>query len=166
MAFHGHLVMRTCGDAFGNVEDAMRIAMAIALPIAALGAGAIAEAKEASLLQLGEYRVAVRIELPHLEHVAGAKVDTICVTAGDTGTHGLMALSDHNPLRQCPASNVLQSSDSLTFDIVCPGSDAAVGAARYTMQADSFDGAITVKMGGKNMTMIERQSGRRVGNCK
>ena len=144
----------------------MKIAMMIALPIAVLGAGTLAGAKDASLLQPGEYRVTIGLQLPHMEGVAGAEVHTICVRAGDTGTHGLVALSDHNPLRQCPASNVLQSRDGLRFDIVCPGSDAAVGTAQYTMQAHRFDGAITVKMGGKNMTMTERQSGRRVGYCK
>jgi hypothetical protein len=60
---------------------------------------------------------------------------------------------------------VRRDGDTLTYDIVCAGSDAPVGAAKYTLRAESFEGAIVVKMGGKNMTMIERQSGRRVGGC-
>jgi uncharacterized protein DUF3617 len=145
----------------------MRQAM-IALPMAAvLGAGALAAGAKDAALQPGEYQVTTQLELPHIEDLRSAlRVDSICVTAGDAGTHGLVSLSHHNPLRKCPASNVLQNGDTLTFDIVCPGSDAAVGAARYTMRAQHFDGAIVVKMGGKNMTMVERQSGRRVGTCK
>jgi hypothetical protein len=151
----------------GHKEDTMKQVM-IALPIAAvLGAGALAAAKDAALLRPGEYRVTIRVDLPHIEDVGSAtKVDSICVTAGDAAMRGLAALSDLNPLRKCPTSNVLQNGDTLSFDIVCPGNDAAVGIARYTMQADYFDGTITVKMGGKNMTMIERQSGRRIGDCK
>jgi len=134
---------------------------------AALSAGALAGADRAEPLLPGKYLVTVRLELPHIEDVPGAtREERICVTAGDAGTHGLVVLSDHNPLRSCPASNVLQNGDSLTFDIICPGGDAAVGSARFTMRAEHFDGAITVKMGGKNMTMIERQSGRRIGNCR
>jgi Protein of unknown function (DUF3617) len=141
----------------------------IAFPIAALlGANALAGAKDAALLlRPGEYRVTVRVELPHIEDMGGASgVDSICVTAGGAAPHGLAALSNLNPLRRCPSSNLHQSGDTLAFDIVCPGNDAAVGTARYTVRADAFDGAIAVKMGGKNMTMIERQSGRRVGDCR
>lgn len=145
----------------------MRKAM-IALPLAGIfAAGALAGAEEAALLQPGEYQVSIRLELPHMEDMGRATaVASICVMAGDAGTYGLFVLSDLNPLRKCPASNVRRDGDTLTYDIVCPGSDAPVGSASYTMRAERFDGAIAVKMGGKNMTMIERQSGRRVGNCK
>jgi hypothetical protein len=133
---------------------------------AILGAGALS-AEETALLQPGEYQVIVRVQLPHIEDMSDAtKVDNICVTAGDAGTGGLAVLSHINPLRKCPTSNVRQSGDTLTFDIVCAGSDAAVGSAKYTMRAEHFDGSIAVKMGGKNMTMIEHQSGRRIGDCK
>jgi uncharacterized protein DUF3617 len=145
----------------------MKKAMMSLATAAILGAGAVAEAEEAALLQPGEYLVTIRLELPHIEDVAGTtKVGSTCVTVVDAETRGLVVLSELNPLRQCPASNVLQDGDTLTFDIVCPGTDAAVGSARYIMWAERFDGAITVRMGGKNMTMIERQSGRRAGNCK
>lgn len=145
----------------------MKMAM-IALPMAAIvAAGARAQGERPPLLQPGEYQVTIRLELPHMADVAGAsKVDSICVTAGDAGAHGLAVLSELNPVRKCSVSNVLQTGDTLTFDIICPGGDAAVGSAKYTMRAEGFDGAITVKMGGKNMTLIERQSGRRMGNCK
>jgi uncharacterized protein DUF3617 len=145
----------------------MTKAMIVLPMVAILGTRALAGVEEAPLLQPGEYQVTVRLELPHIEVTSGAlKVDHICVTAGDADAHGLVVLSDLNPLRKCPASNVRRNGDTLDFDIVCPGGDAAVGSARYTIRAEHFDGAIAVKMGGKNMTMIERQSGRRVGNCR
>jgi uncharacterized protein DUF3617 len=125
-----------------------------------LGAG------DAAFLQPGEYQVSVRLELPHVEDAGGAtKPVSLCMTADAAGAHGLRVLSDSNPLRTCPVSNVRRSEDTLTFDIACAGGDAATGAARYTLRPESFEGSIAVKMGGKNMTMIERQSGRRVGGC-
>jgi len=147
--------------------DRMKKAViALAIP-GLLGASALAGPQEPEVLRPGQYQVTVRVELPHIEDTGVAtKVDSICVTDASIGRHGLPALSGLNPLRKCPASNVLQKGGTLSFDIVCPGNDAAVGAARYTVQADRFDGAIAVRMGGKNMTMIERQTGRRVGNCK
>jgi hypothetical protein len=140
----------------------------IACSLAAVfGGGVPAGAEEAAPLQPGEYQVTIRLDLPHIEETGLAtKVASICVLVGDAGAQGLSVLSDVNPLRKCPPSNVRRNGDTLTFDIVCPGSDAAVGSASYTMRVEHFDGAITVKMGGKNMTMIERQSGRRVGDCK
>jgi hypothetical protein len=123
-----------------------------------LGAGAPA-------VEPGEYEVSVRLELPHLEDVAATKFARNCVTGDEDGTHGLVVLSDNNPLAHCPASNIHEDGGILTFDIVCPGGNAAIGWAKYTMRPQGFDGAIAMKMGGKNMTMTERQSGRRIGSC-
>jgi hypothetical protein len=139
-----------------------------ALPILAnLCAGSTAGAEEPVLPRVGRYEVTVKVELPHIEDAGLAtQVQSICVAAGDIERRGLPALSDLNPLRKCAASHVLWNGETLSFDIVCPGNDAAVGTARYTIAAERFDGAIAVKMGGKNMTMVERQSGRRVGDCR
>jgi hypothetical protein len=113
----------------------------------------------------GEYEVSVRLELPHLEDMATTKLARICVTGGEGGTHGLAVLGGNNPLARCPASNIHEDGGVLTFDIVCPGGNAATGSAKYTLRAQGFDGAIAMKMGGKNMTMTERQLGRRIGSC-
>jgi len=131
-----------------------------------LGAGPAA-GTEGLLLQDGAYEVSVRLELPHVEDTGvAARLGRICVKADGAGTRGLAALGDGNPLRSCPASNVRHDGAILTFDIVCPGGDGAVGAARYIVWAERFEGSIAVKMGGKNMTMLERQSGRRIGGCE
>jgi hypothetical protein len=124
--------------------------------------GASAHGQEASGLQSGQYEVTVRLELRHVE-MAAPKVATICVT--ETGTRGLIVLSENNPLARCPASSVRQEGDTLTFEIVCPGRNQAVGSARYTVAPRHFTGVIAMKMGGKNMTMTEHQVGRRIGNC-
>lgn len=145
----------------------MSTAMLTLAVLALLSSGGPGRAQGGARLLPGDYQVTIRVELPHMEDVGHSTeaVYHICVTAGDVGTHGLAALSELNPLRDCPPSSVHHKGDTLTFNIVCPGSDAAVGSAKYTLQDERFAGSITVKMGGKNMTMVERQSGRRVGNC-
>ena len=136
------------------------------LAITALVPGGAARADAAALLQAGAYEVSVRLELPHLEDAGATRTVTICVsTEGAAGTHGLVVLSENNPLTRCPATNARQQGDTLTFDIVCPGGNAAVASARYVLGPDTFQGRIAMKMGGKNMTMTETQSGRRVGTC-
>ncbi|WP_334150494.1 DUF3617 domain-containing protein [Hyphomicrobium sp.] len=112
----------------------------------------------------GAYEVEMRLELPHVEDMAVSKTATICVT--DSETHGIAVLSDNNPLTRCPASNIRHQGDTLTFDLVCEGRNQAIAWAKFTLGPDRFRGAFDMKMGGKNMTMSERQSGHRVGDCK
>ena len=118
------------------------------------------------LLAAGRYDVDVRLELPHVEDLNMKKTAAICVMPdGGDGSRGLTVLGDNNPLSRCPASNVHQDGSVLTFDIVCEGINAARASASYTLAETTFRGRITMKMGGKNMTMSETQVGRRVGAC-
>jgi len=127
---------------------------------------ALAAAADPAALQDGRYEVNVRLELPHLENTGASRVARICVTSDDPGgNHGLVVLSDNNPLAKCPALNIRENGNTLTFDIICPGGNAAIASAKYIVAAQRFEGRITMKMGGKNMTMTETQSGHRVGEC-
>lgn len=121
-------------------------------------------AGERTMLAPGEYEVEMRLELPHVEDMNAQKRVKVCITDG--GTHGIAVLSENNPLARCPASNIKQSDDELAFDLVCEGHNQAIAKAKFQLWPDRFAGAIDMKMGGKNMTMTERQSGRRVGDCK
>ena len=145
----------------------LAIALSAALTAAALMAptlmaGAGAHGEDRPVQQPGEYEVTVRLELRHVA-MAVPKVATICVS--ETGTRGLVVLSENNPLARCPASDIRQDGDTLTFEIICPGGNQAVGSARYTIAPQRFTGVIAMKMGGKNMTMTEYQVGRRIGSC-
>ena len=123
-------------------------------------------ADDLPLLQAGSYEVQVSLELPHVEDTGAKKTANICVTRPErSDNRGLVVLSENNPLGHCPASNFHQEGDTLTFDIACPGGNAAIASAKYVLGARSFQGRISMKMGGKNMTMTETQTGRRVGDC-
>lgn len=139
------------------------------LSLALTFAGAISAGADANQqdLQQGAYEVSVRLELPHLDSSAAMKIASICVPAEEVSASlGLTVLSDNNPLSACPISNVQRDGGILSFDIVCPGVNAASASAVYNLQADRFAGRITMKMGGKNMTMTEVQTGRRSGSCR
>jgi len=130
---------------------------------ATLMVNASAHGEDTPRLQPGAYEVTVRLELRHVA-MAAPTVATICVR--ETGTRGLMVLSENNPLARCPASDIRQDGDTLAFEIVCPGGNQAIGSARYTLAPQHFTGVIAMKMGGKNMTMTEYQDGRRIGPCE
>lgn len=114
----------------------------------------------------GAYEVEVRLELPNLPDMTANRTAAICLAGNESDTHlGLVVLSENNPLASCAKRAVARSGNRLTFDIACDGGNAATGNAVYTIARDSFQGRITMKMGGKNMTMTETQRGRRTGDC-
>lgn len=135
------------------------ICLALILASAPLRQGYAGE----DLLAAGRYDVDVRLELPHVEDLNMKKTTAICVMPD--GSRGLAVLGDNNPLSRCPASNVRQDGSVLTFDIVCEGANGARASASYSLSETAFRGRITMKMGGKNMTLSETQVGRRVGAC-
>ena len=121
-------------------------------------------ASAANGLEPGAYDIAVRLELPHVEDSGATRTTTLCI-ARDRPALGLKVLSANNPLANCPASSIVATDAELTFEIACPGGNAAVASARYKLNGDRFQGRISMKMGGKNMTMTETQAGRRTGLC-
>jgi hypothetical protein len=139
-------------------------AASVLIAAASLAASAQAGQGEA-LLQAGTYEVQVRLELPNvLSWTAAASTATVCLPA-DGANGALPVLSSNNPLAKCPASNVERDGAALRFDIFCPGRNAARGRAAYRLMPEAFEGRIAMVMGGKNMTMTEVQTGRRVGRC-
>ena len=136
-----------------------------ALVLAGALAGIAQAGPEDVALEAGAYEVRVRLELPNVRHGA-ATTATICVPyAGGTSGAPFPVLSGNNPLARCPASNLRRDGATLTFDILCEGRGSAWGRAVYRFGPGTFEGRIAMVMGGKNMTMTEVQSGRRVGPC-
>lgn len=141
----------------------IRTALAFIL-VGLLAAAAQAEPTE-TLPEAGAYEVRVRLELPNVQHRA-ASTATICFpyTGGMNGAP-FPVLSGNNPLARCPASNVRREGAILRFDILCAGRGSAWARAVYTLAPGAFEGRIAMTMGGKNMTMTEVQTGRRIGPC-
>jgi hypothetical protein len=139
---------------------------ATAVFIAAGVLAAVAQADQTeALLQQGAYEVRVRLELPNVVNYAATRTTTICLPHAGANGAPFPVLSANNPLAKCPASNLQQDGATLRFDILCEGRGAAAARAVYKIMPGAFEGRIAMVMGGKNMTMTEVQSGRRVGGC-
>jgi hypothetical protein len=121
---------------------------------------------EGPVLQTGSYEITARLELPHLERWAVDKTSTLCLS-GSLTRHDLPIpiVSANNPFGNCGRANVTLDTPRLEYDIVCPGRGAAKGHAVYILSADKFEGRVAMVLGGKNMTMTEVQSARRIGAC-
>ena len=143
----------------------MHLRAAFALIAAGMLAGAAQAEQKETLPQAGAYEVRVRLELPNVQYRA-ASTATICIPyAGGANGAPFPVLSGNNPLASCPAGNIRRDVASLSFDILCQGRGAARGRAVYTLMPGAFEGRIAMVMGGKNMTMTEVQTGRRIGPC-
>lgn len=120
------------------------------------------------VLRGGAYEVTYRLEVPHVERYAMDFSTRICVPEAKAGSPAeLPVLSQNNPLAKCPASAIRIAGESLSFEIVCPGRryEAARAEAHYKLSPGGFHGRIHMVMGGKNMTFVEVQTGRRIGGC-
>lgn len=116
-------------------------------------------------LASGAYQIEVILELPHVLETNTRKTEIVCLSSEEAAAFSLSVLSSNNPLRACPRSSVAAAPGTVSFDILCPGVNSARGHATYTIAHDTFSGRIDMKMGGKNMTMTEVQSGKRIGPC-
>lgn len=117
-------------------------------------------------VESGLYSITTRLELPHLERYAVARTRLICVaSARGPNKLPLPVLSANMPFAGCAARGVTRDGGALSYDIVCPGRDAARARAVYDIAPGRFSGRIAMVMGAKNMTMTEVQSGRRLGDC-
>ena len=141
-----------------------RLAAAV-FAIAFAQAGNPARADQLSL-RSGAYEVTARLELPHLERWAIDRTTTICVRAARSeGEIPVPVLSTNNPFADCSTANLVMDDAALQYDIVCPGRGAARAHATYTLAPGTFAGRIAMVMGVKNMTMVEVQLARRLGDC-
>jgi hypothetical protein len=139
----------------------------LGLALIGLAPASLVQAGDAVMLSPGRYEVSVRLDLPNIEGAAASTLRSLCVPAQDqAGQHGLGALSENNPLARCPVANVRREGATLSFDIVCPGGNAASASATFHLTSEAFDGRIRMKLGGKNMTLTETQAGRRTGACR
>ena len=89
-------------------------------------------------LRNGAYQVKVGLDLPNVENTGAGKTTTLCVTSSET--YGLAVLSDNNPLAACPVTNIRQSIDRLTFDIICEGPNAARGQRKLYARLRTLPG--------------------------
>jgi Protein of unknown function (DUF3617) len=114
----------------------------------------------------GAYEITTRLELPHLERWAIDRTATICLPAARSDREiPVPVLSANNPFAKCIAANLAADGATLQYDIVCAGRDAARAHAVYTLAPGRFAGRVAMVMGAKNMTMIEVQRARRLGDC-
>jgi hypothetical protein len=121
---------------------------------------------EDAVLQPGLYEVSIVLELPNVA-ATGVGPSTVrrCITSADLQTGSAFGVLGQNPMQACPLKDYVISANRASYRIECPGPNAPHAAGVFDIAAASYRGVITMDMGGKNMTMSERQRARRIGPC-
>jgi hypothetical protein len=70
----------------------------------------------------------------------------------------------HPSLAGCRLSDEQRQTDVVTLSLSC--GNATSGAARWVVGSTGFQGTLSVKLGGKNMTFYQRLTARRLGQCR
>lgn len=126
-----------------------------------LGTGS-ADAHE---MKPGLYEISVSVELPNLTSPSFQKTVTRCITQTQIEEHDTFKIMSETPLTKCPRMPVCFGKARAGFQVNCPGKRAAHAIAKFKIDKHTFRGSIRMNMGGKNMTVIERQNGQRLGPC-
>ena len=117
-------------------------------------------------IQAGLYKVDVRLLLPFLDDKTGHQTVSVCIrNTTDKLVDEFNVLSRNTPFGHCLKREIVQTRNKLSFRYQCKDRGAATADAEFELNGTSFVGKISMKMGGKNMTMTELQSGRKTGEC-
>lgn len=108
----------------------------------------------------GLYEIGYRMEMPHLERYAMPRSRTLCI-----GPAPLPIFAGNGAFEGCAVDGFEADGTRLRYRLSCPGQSGARAVADYAVSGNSFTGRIAVKLGAKNMTLIEVQTARRVGDC-
>lgn len=113
----------------------------------------------------GFYKIKVTVELPNVIDPAHEVLVTRCITRDDLLRHDPFKIESDTPLANCRRTPICMSGAKAGFQVICDGGTGGMANARFTLSKSRFMGTIDMNMGGKNMTVVERQAGRRVGDC-
>lgn len=135
--------------------------------VAALLLCVVSAAEATEALPPGAYAVEVALQIPNVAGPSWQATRHVCLQTG-TADLGMPVpvLSPNNPFAGCKAERLVRTDGELRYHIACPGRDAARADAAYALSPEGFRGRIAMVLGAKNMTLIEYQTGHRLGDCE
>ena len=98
--------------------------------------------------------------------VAAPLLVTRCVSPDDLKSGQAFFVLSDNPLKHCGLVDYQTTDSAALYRIVCPGPNKGNAVAVFDTKGSTYRGTIRMNMGGKNMTMSETQSGKRIGDCR
>jgi hypothetical protein len=111
------------------------------------------------------YRVTTETGLPHLEESLRYATTRSEVCLGPRQLPVAFPLLQHDALAGCALGGQTRHGDSVSFTLRCAAGNETTGSATWRFSGGLVHGTLDVRLGGKNMTVYQRVSGREVGEC-
>ncbi len=112
----------------------------------------------------GEYELIAKTLLPHLQENLSNTItkEKRCLNQVEINT--LFPILNHPSFYQC---GLLPHADNeITYDLRCENSSAATGQAQLLIETKGFSAILKIKMGAKNMTMVQTVDASKIDNCE
>jgi hypothetical protein len=114
----------------------------------------------------GLYRIEVRIVLPNVRESTQPMIVIRCIDSSAFQSGRAFSILSENPLAQCNTLDYAINAGTASYRIACPGPNRGTAVAVFHTTSTAYRGSIDMDLGGKNMTMSETQSARRIGSCR
>ena len=118
----------------------------------------------APAMQPGLWQITSSMEMPGMPNMPPMTMQH-CVKPADIQQGGLVP---QNPDPQCKMLDYRLKGNTATWRVECKGDMAMQGTGSMTLGATSYSGttALTMTQDGQAMSMTQRFSGKRLGDCK
>jgi hypothetical protein len=144
------------------MKPARHATIALAIALAALAA---AEAGGAATLTPQRYRVTVETGLPHLEENLRYATTRATLCLGEPQLASAFPILQHVALEGCTLADGHADGAIWSFTLHCAPGSETTGTASWRIDPAGLVGTLDVRLGGKNMTVYQRITGRAVGAC-
>lgn len=111
-------------------------------------------------MQEGLWEITTKVEMPGMPMQMPSMTTTQCLTPQD------LVPQNEQPDNACEMTSHQINGNTVTWSVACEGEEGGThGNGTVTYHGDSFEGTMTMSMGG-GMQMTSTMHGRRVGPCK
>jgi hypothetical protein len=139
-----------------RIQKFLLIAL-IAGPAAALAAG----------MQPGLWEITSSMEVSGMNMKMPSYTFQHCYTPSEVSDAKKIVPRDPQQ-NKCQVTDVKQSGDTVSWKMICTGEHAMTGNGAITFGSNSYSGTTQLSMaseGGMTMNMLQKYSGKRLGDC-
>ena len=126
-------------------------------------AATVAWTEQRPAIPAGVYLLTTETILPHLEEALRYSTVKAERCLRDQPADAFFPLLQQQAFTGC---SLVPGQDAHTFVLRCRNPEAATGLARFEASPTTFSAVLELKMGGKNMTLLQRVSGPRISACE
>lgn len=142
------------------------MATSFLVPIAvSAGTIAAADVKQADAWSPRLYRATIETGLPHLEENLRYATTHEMLCLGATQLATAFPLLRHVAFEGCTLDDPRRDGDRIVLRLYCAPGSETTGSAYWSVDGTLLSGTLEAKLGGKNMTLYQRITGRAAGTC-